>query len=187
MSLKTNGKIFISVIFIFLLFSCFSLSGCSAVKGILSSIPFFEEADLDSLTDKAEKAWEEVGKDALKDAAKDAANTVLGNVAETEWPKTDATNGIPKIPSGILSDVSRKNNITEITAKEISPSGYDEYIKILTESLGAPVSKGIYRVENRLISVVYDEETSSLTLTISVVKQNIEDSSEALESSDYSS
>jgi len=159
----------------------FSLSGCSPVKTILTKIPIFEEADMDSLTGKAEKAWEEVGKDALKDAAADAADSIFGKDQKLEWPIIDSTKDVPIVNEGTISKVDEKNSITEIVIKEISLSGYSKYVSALEEKFGSPISKGIFRYETRLISAIYDEEKSSLTITISTIKQNIDVSVEESE------
>ncbi len=166
--------------FLLLAVICVSLTSCSAIKGIMQKIPFFEEADIDSLTDKAEKAWEEVGKDALKDAAGNVADTLFGEEKEIVWPENDSMKDIPKVSTGIISKVSEKNSITEIVIDEITISGYQEYISLLNEAFGNEISNGIYRLENRLISAIYDEENSTLVVTVSVIRQNIETSDDEI-------
>ena len=116
----------LKILFIFIM--TLSLSGCSPVKTILTKIPIFEEADIDSLTGKAEKAWDEVGKDALKDAAADAADSIFGKDQKLEWPNIDSTKDVPSVNEGTISKIDEKNSITEIVIKEISLSGYTKYV-----------------------------------------------------------
>lgn len=157
-----------------LIFVCFNLVGCSAVESMIKKIPFFEEADIDSLTDKAEKAWNEVGKDALKDAAENAANTLLDKGKALSWPESDTMKDIPEVSTGVISKIDEKETIVEITVKEITLAGYDEYVNVLNDTFGASTSTGIYRLEDRLLSAIYDEENSTLIITVSVIKQTIE-------------
>lgn len=169
--MKKNLKIFL------LIFIALCLTGCSGIKDAMKKVPFLEDADVDALTDKAEKAWDEVGKDALKDAAGNAADTIFGDEPNLSWPSNDTVKEVPPIQTGLISKISEKNSITEIIVKEVTALGYKEYISLLTETFGEPVLSGIYRYENKLISVIFDENTSVLTLNVSVIKQNIESSS----------
>ena len=158
----------------------FCLVGCSSINSLVKKIPILEDANIDSLTEKAEKAWDEVGKDALKDAAGNAADTILGNKKEILWPENDIMVNVPKVPTGIISNVSENNSMIEITIEEITSKGYDDYISLLTEEFGEPVSDGMYNLDDRFISVIYNDKMSSLVITASVIKQNV---SEFLDSS----
>ena len=162
-----------TVLFLLLLFVCGMLCSCSAIKGAMKKIPLFEDADVDSLAEKAEKAWDEVGKDALKDAAGSAAGSIFGDTPALSWPQSEAMKDIPPVQTGTISKISEKTSIIEITVKEVSLSGYDEYFKLLTETFGKQIADGIFRLDNRLISAIYDEENTTLVITVSVVKQTI--------------
>jgi hypothetical protein len=168
-------------VFLLAISTCFCLTSCSGIEGLIKKIPLFEEADVDALTDKAEKAWNEVGKDALKDAAADATDTIFGKEEKLSWPQTETMKNIPPVSSGTISKINDNGTISEITIKEISLSGYEEYTSLLTQDLGEPISSGIYRLENRLMSAIYDDETSTLVITVSIIKQKAENTSDTSE------
>lgn len=161
------------LLFLLLLLTCSALCSCSGIKDAMKKIPLFEDTDIDSLTDKAEKAWDEVGKDALKDAAGNAADSIFGDTPALSWPQSEAMNDIPPIQTGSISKISEKTSLVEITIKEVSSAGFDEYFNLLCETCGQQIAEGIFRLDNRLISAIYDAENTTLVITVSVVKQNI--------------
>lgn len=153
---------------------CIVFSGCS----VINKLPFLEDVDLDSITDKAEKAWDEVGKDALNDAVDDAKDAIMGG-NELSWPKNSIMEGIPPITNGYIDKISEKETFCEIVVKDVSSSAYDEYVSILNESIGTPHSNGLYKHNNRLIFIQYNYSNSQLTISVSLIKPTIYSSEES--------
>ncbi len=161
--------------FLTLLTICVFLTSCSLVESIILKIPFFEEADISSLTGKAEKAWEEVGKDALKDAAQNATDAIFGEKEELLWPANGVAEGIPEVTFGTIEKIEEIGSVTIITVYGVSLEKYEKYVSSLNDDLGLPNSEKVYRFENRLVSTSYDSENTRMKITISIIKTSTSD------------
>ncbi len=157
---------------------CITLSGCSIIEGAINKLPFLEDVDLSGITDKAEKAWDEVGKDALNDAVDDAKDAII-NGNKLAWPENTIMKDIPQTQDGYIDEITEKDTFCEILVKDFSSSSYDEYISLLNESIGPPHSDGLYKHDNRLIYVQYDKNSSELTISVSLIKTSPSASEEA--------
>ncbi|MEG1743331.1 MAG: hypothetical protein RR246_04110 [Clostridia bacterium] len=142
------------IIFAAAVLVCAVLCGCSIVKTIVG------EEKYTKIEKKLDKAWSEVGKDALRDLTDDTWRQ-FGFGKTIDWPKDNLAQALPILRDGKISACYSDGTRGYIRAESINQSEFDTYLskyleKGFKKTVQTPPFSTLVTFNDTYVGFIYD-------------------------------